>query len=44
MDQVPYVFESPDPLGARIVTEIWPHDEVLTHYAELLKSDPPTES
>jgi hypothetical protein len=43
MDQVPYVVESPNELGARIIGETWPHDEVLTPYAELLKSDPPIE-
>jgi hypothetical protein len=40
-DKVPYVVESEDPLGTRIITETWPHPEVLACYAELLKSDPP---
>jgi hypothetical protein len=43
MDKVPYVVESPDELGARIVGETWPHADVLAPYAELLKSDPPVE-
>jgi hypothetical protein len=41
--QVPFVVESPDPLGTRIITETWPHDEVLLPYADLLKETAPIE-
>jgi hypothetical protein len=42
-DNVPYVVESSDTLGARIISETWPHAEVLTPYADLLKEAPPVE-
>jgi hypothetical protein len=29
-DQIPYVCASEDPLVARILTDAWPHDEVLS--------------
>jgi hypothetical protein len=42
-DQVPYVVDSPDPLGARIIKDTWPHADVLPAYADLLKEAPPAE-
>jgi hypothetical protein len=44
VDQVPYIVESTDLLGKRIVADIWPHAEVLAPYKDLLKSDAPIES
>jgi hypothetical protein len=43
VDQVPYLVESPNELGARILTETWPHAEVLAPYAHMLKETPPIE-
>ena len=44
VEQVPYLATSDDPLFARILGETLPHADVLTHYAKLLKSDPPLEN
>ena len=43
IDQVPFVVDSPTELGTRILTEVWPHAEVLAPYADLLKETPPEE-
>lgn len=43
VDQVPFVVESPSELGNRILTEVWPHAEVLAPYADILKETPPEE-
>jgi len=44
VEQVPYLATSDDPLFARILGETLPHADVLTHYAELLKTDPQLEN
>ena len=43
MDQVPYIVESTDALGARIVGDTWPHADVLAPYKDLLTSEQPIE-
>ena len=44
VDKVPYIVESPDALGARIIDETWPHADVFAPYVELLQDSPPVES
>jgi len=41
--QVPYLTSSSNPLVTKILTETWPHAEVLTPYSDLLKPDPKLE-
>jgi hypothetical protein len=42
--QVPYLTASQNEVFTRILTETWPHADVLKQYAELFKSEPPIES
>jgi len=41
LDQVPYLVSSEDETFTKLLTGAWPHAEVLSKYAELLKSEPP---
>jgi hypothetical protein len=43
MDKVPVVDSCGDPEIAKIIGEMWPHADVLTPYAELLRAEPPAE-
>jgi hypothetical protein len=43
VDQVPYLASSDDPKISKILGETWPHPEVLTPYADLLRAEPPAE-
>ena len=43
IDQVPYLTSCNDERMSKILGDTWPHDEVLTPYAHLLKADPPAE-
>lgn len=44
LDQVPFVTSSENEVFARIIGETWPHAEVLTPYADLLKAGGQPES
>jgi hypothetical protein len=44
MAQVPYLTASQNEVFTRILTETWPHADVLKQYAELFKSEPPIET
>jgi hypothetical protein len=41
LEQVPYLTASENEVFAKVLSETWPHSDVLTPYAELLKSEPP---
>ena len=41
LDQVPYLTSSEDEKVTRILTDTWPHAEVLGPHAEVLRSEPP---
>jgi hypothetical protein len=43
MEQVPYLTSSKNEVFSMLLDNIWPHADVLPHYAELLKSEPPTQ-
>jgi hypothetical protein len=43
MEQVPYLTSSQNEVVAKVLADTWPHADVLTPYAELLKSEPPLE-
>lgn len=43
MAQVPYLTSSESEVFTRILTETWPHPDVLGQFADLLKSEPPIE-
>jgi hypothetical protein len=43
-EQVPYLTSSENEVVTRLLTDTWPHAKVLAPYAELLKSELPTES
>jgi hypothetical protein len=41
LEQVPYLTSSDNEVFTKLLSETWPHAEVLPHYADLLKSEPP---
>ena len=41
LEQVPYLTSSENEVFAKVLGETWPHADVLTPYAELLKSESP---
>ena len=43
IEQVPYLTSSDNEVFTKLLSDIWPHATVLAPYAELLKSEPPTE-
>ena len=41
LEQVPYLTSSDNETFASLLNDTWPHHDVLTYYADLLKSEPP---
>ena len=42
-EHVPYLTSSEDETFTKLLGDTWPHAKVLSHYADLLKSEPPIE-